>query len=264
VADSAWLLADAAGHYTFVSSISVYQSTAVPGLDETAPLGTIADEGLEEITAESYGPLKGLCEQVVERHFPERACHVRAGLIVGPHDPSDRFTYWPQRFARGGEVLAPGAPDAPVQFVDARDLAGWMVRMAAASGAGTFNATGPQKTLTMGALLAACQEAGEREATLTWVPDEFLLAQDVGPWMEMPLWVPATDDDAPGFMRIDCRRAFAAGLSFRPVAQTVRDTLIWANDREPDGKWGAGMTAEKETAVLQAWHARGNSKQKPL
>ncbi|MCA9929007.1 MAG: SDR family oxidoreductase [Anaerolineales bacterium] len=251
---SAKLLADAADHYTFVSSISVYAGTAVPGLDETAPLGTMADETIEEINGETYGPLKVLCEQAVERSFPGRANHVRAGLIVGPHDPSDRFTYWPYRLHRGGEVLAPGLPDTPVQFVDVRDLAGWMVRMAESRTAGAFNATGPDTPLTMGELLTACREAGASDAAMTWVDDAFLLEKEVGPWMELPLWIPASDKDAPGFSAIDCRRAFAAGLTFRPLAETVRDTLAWVLQRDPDWTWRAGMDAGKETAVLQAWH----------
>lgn len=258
VADSARLLADAVAHYTFVSSISVYAGTPVPGLDETAPLGRLADESVEEITGETYGPLKVLCEQAVERYFPGRANHVRAGLIVGPYDPSDRFTYWPVRIDRGGEVLAPGSPDTLVQLVDGRDLAAWMVQMAAHRTAGTFNATGPDTPLTMGQLLATCQAASSRESTLTWVDDAFLLAQGVGPWMEMPLWIPASDEDAPGFSAIDCRRARAAGLTSRPVADTVRDTLAWASRRSPDWTWRAGLDAAKEAAILQAWHQQAH------
>jgi len=257
VEDSARLLADAVDHYTFVSSISVYASTAQPGLDESAPVGTIEDETVEEITGETYGPLKALCEQAVERHFPVRASHVRAGLIVGPYDPSDRFTYWPVRLDRGGEVLAPGDPQTPVQIIDARDLASWMVRGAAAGTAGVFNATGPETPLTMAAVLAACQQAADSSASPTWVPDDFLLAQEVGPWMEMPLWIPAADEDAPGFSRIDCRRAIAAGLTFRPLAETVRATLNWARQRAADYQWRAGLAAEKETAVLEAWRVAG-------
>jgi 2'-hydroxyisoflavone reductase len=255
VNDSARLLADSAGHYTFVSSISVYPDTSRPGLDESAPLGVMEDEAVEEITGETYGPLKVLCEQAVEHHFPGRALHVRAGLIVGPHDVSDRFTYWPARLARGGEVLAPGNPEEPVQFIDVRDLSEWMIRMAVAGKAGPFNVTGPQEELSMGALLQTCQVVAGAASTLTWVPDEFLLAQEVAPWMGLPLWIPAADEMAPGFSRINCDRAFAAGLTCRPVAETVRDTLAWAQTRPSDHTWRAGIDAEKETAVLQAWHA---------
>lgn len=256
VEDSARLLADTVGHYTFVSSISVYASTAVPGVDESAPVGILADEAVEEITGETYGPLKALCEQAVSRHFPQRANHIRAGLIVGPHDTSDRFTYWPMRLHRGGAVLAPGTPDTLVQLVDVRDLAGWMVQMATSQTAGTWNATGPNIPLTMGDLLTVCQQVSNPTAALTWVDDDFLLAQEVGSWIEMPLWIPASDADAPGFSAIDCRKAWAAGLAFRPLAETVRNTLDWAMQRGPDWQWRAGMKMEKETAVLQAWHNR--------
>ena len=253
---SAKLLAKAAEHYTFVSSLSVYTNTAVAGLDESAPVGTLEDETVEEVTNETYGPLKALCEQAAEKHFPNRAIHVRAGLIVGPNDPSDRFTYWPMRFQRGGEVLAPENRDAPVQFVDVRDLAGWMVRMAEKRTAGVFNATGPATTMSMETLLSTCQAVSNSDATMTWVDEAFLLEKEVGPWMELPLWLPSSDEDAAGFMTIDCSRAMTAGLTFRPLAETVRDTIDWAMQRDPDWAWRAGMDAEKETAVLAAWHQR--------
>jgi 2'-hydroxyisoflavone reductase len=256
VADSARLLAGRVDHYTFVSTISVYADMSAANLDENAPLGTLADESVEEINGETYGPLKVLCEQAVERYFPGRALQIRPGLIVGPHDPTDRFTYWPCRFRRGGEVLAPGMPTAPVQLIDGRDLAAWMVRLAAGGQTGTFNATGPAATLTMGEMLAACQAAASPEATLTWVDDEFLLAQEVAPWQDLPFWVPASSENAPGLFTIDCRRALATGLTFRPLAETVQDTLAWANRRAPDWSWRAGLEGEKETAVLQAWHRR--------
>jgi 2'-hydroxyisoflavone reductase len=256
VADSARLLADRVGHYTFVSTISVYADMSVAGLDENAPLGTLVDESVEEVNGETYGPLKVLCEQAVERYFPGRALQIRPGLIVGPHDPTDRFTYWPCRVQRGGEVLAPGMPTAPVQLIDGRDLAAWIVRLAAGGQTGTFNATGPAAALTMGEMLAACRAAASPEASLTWVDDEFLLAQAVEPWQDLPFWIPASSENGPGLFTIDCRRALAAGLTFRPLAETVRDTLAWANRRDPEWAWRAGLEAEKETAVLQAWHRR--------
>ena len=256
VADSARLLADSAEHYTFVSSLSVYTETKSAGLDETAPVGTLEDESVEEVTGETYGPLKALCEQAAEKYFPNRAAHIRAGLIVGPYDPSDRFTYWPMRFQREGEVLAPGNPEAPVQFVDGRDLAGWMVQLAEKRVVGVFNATGPKEPMSMGALLTACQAASEQETTMSWVDESFLLEQEVGPWMELPLWLPSSDEDAVGFMRIDCSRAVEAGLTFRSVKETVRDTIDWALTRKPDWQWRAGLAAEKETAVLTAWHQK--------
>jgi 2'-hydroxyisoflavone reductase len=256
VGDSARLLADSVDHYTFVSSISVYAGMAVPGLDESAPLATMSDESVEEITGETYGPLKVLCEQAVDRYFPGHALHVRAGVIVGPYDPTDRFTYWPCRFQRGGEVLAPGNPEAPVQFVDVRDLAGWMVQQAANGQAGTFNATGPATPLTMGELLATCQTVAGSEPTVTWVDEEFLLAQGITPWQEIPLWIPSSHENAPGLLAVNCRRAVTTGLTFRPLRETVADTLAWASKRSADGNWQAGLDEAKETAVLQAWHSR--------
>jgi 2'-hydroxyisoflavone reductase len=254
VADSARLLADRVAHYTFVSSISVYADMATPNQNESAPVGQLADESVEEITGETYGPLKVLCEQAVERYFPRRALHVRAGIIAGPHDPTDRFTYWPWRVQQGGEVLAPGTPDAPLQFVDGRDLAAWMVQMTADRQPGTFNATGPAKLLTWGDLLAACQSAGSTPSRLTWVADDFLLAQGVDPWQDLPLWIPASAENAPGLYTIDCRRAVAAGLTFRPLIETVGDTLAWVNRRGSDWSGKVGLTLARETAVLQAWH----------
>jgi 2'-hydroxyisoflavone reductase len=254
VADSARLLADRVSHYTFVSSLSVYASMATPHQDESAAVGRLADESVEEITGETYGPLKVLCEQAVERHFPGRALHVRAGIIAGPYDPTDRFTYWPWRVQEGGEVLAPGTPEAPLQFVDGRDLAAWMVQMTADRQPGTFNATGPATPLTWGEMLATCQTVSPNPSRLTWVDDAFLLEREIEPWRDLPLWIPASADNAPGLYTIDCRRAVAAGLTFRPLAETVRDTLAWVNRRDPDWTWRVGLAAEKETAVLQAWH----------
>jgi 2'-hydroxyisoflavone reductase len=254
VADSARLLADRVAHYTFVSSISVYASMATPHQDESAPLGTLADESVEEVTSETYGPLKVLCEQAVERYFPGRALHVRAGLIVGPHDPTGRFTYWPWRVDRGGEVLSPGTPDDLVQFIDGRDLAAWMVQMADRRQAGTFNATGPTTSLTWGELLTTCQTVATSLSQLTWVADDFLLEQGVQPWQELPLWVPASAEETTGLYTIDCGRAIDAGLTFRLLTETVRDTLTWLKQRNGNWTWQTGLSAEKETAVLQAWH----------
>ncbi len=256
VADSAKLLADAAEHYTFVSSISVYTDTRTAGLDETAPVGILEDESVEEVTGETYGPLKALCEQAAERYFPGRAAHIRAGLIVGPYDPSDRFTYWAMRFQRGGEILAPSNPDLPVQFVDGRDLGSWIVRLAQNRTAGVFNATGPEEAISIGTLFSAFQSAAANDSTICWVDESFLVEKEVGPWMELPLWIPSTDENTVGFMRIDCSRAIEAGLTFRPMDETIRDTVAWASQRDPERKWRAGLDAEKETAVLTAWHER--------
>lgn len=229
---SAELLRDATEHYTFVSSVSVYGTFRTPGFDESAPTEELTDPDTEEVM-EHYGALKAACERVVEEVFPDRALHVRAGLIVGPHDPTDRFTYWPVRVARGGEVLAPGRPERHVQFIDVRDLAEWMVRSAEDRVAGTFNATGPVPPVSMGELLVTCRHVSGSDATFTWVADAFLLEKEVGPWMELPLWVPESDPELASLMDADVSRAVAAGLTFRPVAETVEATLAWARSR-PD------------------------------
>lgn len=241
-------LAGQVGHYDVISSISVYDGPAV-GADEEAPLLPMPDDApADEVTGGTYGPLKTACELAARDGFGADACVVRPGLIVGPHDPSDRFTYWPTRLARGGEVLAPGDPDGPVQYVDARDLAAWLLQLAEGRVTGTFNATGPAARQTRRQLL----ETIAPDAELTWVDEGFLLAHEVGPFMELPLWVPASSD---GFMSIDCRRAHAAGLRHRPLAEIAADTLVWDRTR-PAGERKAGLTAEREAELLAAWHAR--------
>ena len=271
VRDSARLLADAVGHYTFVSSQSAYRDTGVPGVDEGYPVGTITDEQLREAEAlkqseltaapffwERYGALKALCERAAEEEMPGRVLHVRAGLIVGPHDYSDRFTYWPRRVAEGGEVLAPGDPERQVQFVDARDLAAWMLDMAETRRVGTFNATGPDYRLTMGRVLDVCRGTTGSDARFVWVGEQFLLDAGVGPWMEMPLWTPQAGDDNVNrhFMEVSVERAVAAGLKFRPLSETVRDTLEWDLSRPADAERRAGLAREKEREVLDAWRGR--------
>jgi 2'-hydroxyisoflavone reductase len=248
---SAEALADYADHYTFVSTGSVYGDTAT-GPDESTPVVTMPDPTVEEVTGETYGPLKALCEQAAEAAMPGRVLHVRAGLIVGPNDQSDRFTYWPVRVARGGEVLAPGRPDRAVQFIDVRDLAAWIIHMAEKKQAGVYNATGPATTLTMAQLLETCRTALGSDATFTWAPDQWLLEQKVGVWMEMPLWIP--DGPSDGFMFADIRKALAAGLTFRPLAETVRDTVAWDQTRPAELQRRAGLKPEREAELLALWH----------
>jgi 2'-hydroxyisoflavone reductase len=253
---SAELLAGAVEHYTFVSSISVYPHFKEVGLDETAPVGILDDPTIEEVSGETYGPLKALCEQAVEQALPGRALIVRPGLIVGPYDPTDRFSYWPQRVARGGEVLAPGRPERHVQVIDARDLAEWIVRMVERRQVGTFNATGPAEPHTMAHLLHVSRAVSGSDARMTWVSEAFLDEQSVGSWIELPLWVPESDPDTLGFSDVDVGRATAAGLAFRDLAATVRDTLEWLSTRPSDHAWRAGLTPERETELLAAWHTR--------
>ncbi len=247
---AAQTLADQVDHYTFVSSISVYADFSQPGLNESSPVGTLADESVEEITGESYGPLKALCEQAVEATLPGRVFHLRPGLIVGPHDPTDRFSWWPMRIAQGGEILAPANPAHPVQFIDVRDLAAWTLQMVEQKATGVYNATGPAQPLTLGNLLAACQQVGGTQSNFTWVTEEFLLAQEVGAFVEMPLWTPAAEA---GIEQVDCRKAIHAGLHFRPLAETIADTVAWSQTRPTDYTWRAGLRAEREATLLAAW-----------
>jgi 2'-hydroxyisoflavone reductase len=251
VRHSAELLAGAVERYVFISTVSVYAED-LPQMDETAPLAKLVDETVEEVTGETYGGLKVLCEKAVEQAQADRALIIRPGLIVGPHDPTDRFTYWPQRIARGGKVLAPGDPDQPVQIIDARDLAAWIVRLIEARQTGIYNAVGPDYTLTMRRMLeegvAVCNPA----AQLIWVGEEFLLSNKVEPWSEMPVWVSAKDA---AFDTISNARAVAEGLHFRPLNETMRDTWAWSSTRSPDHEWRAGLKPERETELLHAWQA---------
>lgn len=257
VRDSATLLRDAVGQYVFISTISVYADNSKPGMDETAPVGKLSDETVEKVTGETYGPLKALCEKAAEAAMPGRVTVIRPGLIVGPGDPTDRFTYWPVRIARGGEVLAPGSPADPVQVIDVRDLAEWTVRCARRRVSGVFHATGPKKEMSMGTMLEACRRAGGSDAKLTWADAEFLGEQQVAPWGDMPCWVPPTGETA-GFARVNCAKAISQGLAFRPIATTVKDTLAWwkAQPKDRTGSLKAGLSAEREAEVLKAWHAK--------
>jgi nucleoside-diphosphate-sugar epimerase len=242
---SAELLRDAVGRYVFVSSISVYDDFSKP-LDESTPVAQLDDPATEEVT-EHYGALKAACETVIDEVYGARGANVRAGLIVGPYDPTDRFTYWPRRIALGGDVLGPGAPDAPVQFVDARDLARWLVELALNGPGGTFNATGPAEPLTFAQLLERTRDAFGSNANVVWVEDQHVLDAEVQPWTELPLWLPG--DEYAGMARADNSRAPAAGLTFRPLEETVTDTLAW--DRSVPGDRPT-LTHDREQEILAA------------
>jgi 2'-hydroxyisoflavone reductase len=260
VRQSAELLRGAVGHYVYISSIAVYSQPQEPGFGETAPVIELDDPDREDYLggAEAYGGLKALCEQVIAELHPGAHANVRAGLIVGPHDPTGRFTYWPLRVALGGEVLAPDGPDRQVQIVDVRDLGDWLVRLCEERTGGTFNAVGPARPLSMGELLDICDQVGGGRAEIVWVDEAFLLAHGVGVWMELPLWVPREEE---WFQRADASRAFAAGLRFRPLEETVRDTLAWARR---DGAslvttahtGAAGMRPKREAELLTVWRER--------
>lgn len=237
-------------HYTFISTISVYGENPPADADETTPVATLADPTVEDVTGATYGALKALCEQVVQTGYADHALIIRPGLIVGPFDKTDRFTYWPHRLALGGMILAPGDPAGPVQFIDARDLADWTVQMVEQGATGVFNTTGPAQTLTMRDFLAVAQATINPAATLEWVDEAFLLAQDVGPWMEIPLWLPAADA---GLAQTNITKALQAGLTFRPLTTTLQDTLAWDATRPADSPRQAGLAPEREQAVLAAW-----------
>jgi 2'-hydroxyisoflavone reductase len=254
VGDSARALAGATGRYLFVSSISVYAEPIARGADETAPVARIADPSVESITGESYGALKALCEEAVCDTFGPRATVVRPGLIVGPHDTTDRFPYWPRRLARGGEVLAPGEHSAPTQFIDVRDLAEFMLRLLERDIAGTFNATGPASPLTLGACLERIAQAVGAPARLTWVSEEFLREQNVEPWLQLPLWLHAADQ---AMDTMSIAAALAQGLRFRPLEDSARDTLAWERTLVADTRPASpALTPEREAQVLAAWAAR--------
>ncbi len=249
VSDSAKLLADAVEHYTFVSSLSAYASFAEPNQNEDPPLATMDDPTIEAITGDTYGPLKVLSEQAAQAAMPGRVAVIRPGLIVGPHDPTDRFTYWPVRVAKGGDLLAPAPADYPVEFTDVRDLAEWMVQVAEQRIAGVFNASGPATPATLGGLLETCREISSSDARFVWADDAFLRENEVQPWSQLPLWI-GNGPEYDGFSRYDCSRAIATGLTFRPVAETVAATLEWAQSRPADHTWRAGLSAEREAELL--------------
>ena len=248
---SAQSLERSVGRYVFISSISVYAGFSKIGIDENDPVGKIEDESIEEITGESYGPLKALCEKAVQEIYKERALIIRPGLIVGPNDPTDRFTYWPVRVARGGDVLAPEKPDVPIQIIDVRDLSDFIIKLIEDKASGVYNATGPDYELTLGEMLEVSKQVSHSDATFKWAGVEFWNQNNVQAWSDMPVWVPDTEEDA-GFSRVDISKAIHDGLTFRPLEETVRNTLDWANTRSPDHQWRAGLSQERETQVLEA------------
>ncbi len=253
VALSARMLAAHTAHYTFISSISVYADFSQLGLDENAPVAKIDDPTVEQITNETYGALKALCEQAVEAEMPGRALVIRPGLIVGPHDPTDRFTYWPMRIASGGELLAPDSPGWETQIIDARDLADWNIRLVEKSVTGTYNATGPARPLTFGEVLDVSQTVSSTLPEILWLPEEYLLTNGVLPWSDLPLWLPGEENA--GADKVDIRKALAAGLAFRPLADTIADTIDWARQRPQDHSWRAGLKPERERELIDAWKA---------
>jgi len=259
VRDAAQILKGNVERYSFISTISVYADTST-GPDEHAPMAKYegADpykETLEAMKAsgyKTYGPLKALSEQETQKWFPEKSLIIRPGLIVGPRDETDRFTYWPVRIDRGGEVLAPGNRSDPVQFIDGRDLAEWTIRMAENRETGIYNATGPAKELGIGGMLDGIKSALSSNATFAWADAEFLKQQKVEAWSDMPVWA----GDELGLSRANISRALAKGLTFRPLGDTARDTVAWFKAQKPErqAKLRAGLTPEREAEVLAALH----------
>ncbi|MET4728444.1 2'-hydroxyisoflavone reductase [Lysobacter enzymogenes] len=256
VTRSAKLLAPKIKQYVLVSTISVYAKNDVPS-DENSPLAVLADPTVDKVSNETYGGLKALCEKAAEAELPGRATVVRPGLIVGPGDNSDRFTYWPARADRGGEILGPGSAQDPTQFIDVRDLAAFLLTTIERGQFGIYNADGAPGALTMGALLRESQRASGKKSSVTWVPADFLEALKVSAWGDMPAWIPARGEYA-GFGRTSVSKARAAGLTYRPLRETVRDTLAWWRKlpEERRAKPKAGLSAQREGEVLAAWHAQ--------
>jgi 2'-hydroxyisoflavone reductase len=259
---SAELLAPRVRQYVFTSSISVYPDFSVPR-DEKSPVGKLPDETVEKVDGDTYGPLKALCEQAVEKALPGRTTIIRPGLIVGPDDNTDRFTYWPARAARGGEFIAPGAASDPFQIIDARDLAAFTINAVEKNISGTFNLVSNVNGFRFGELTDACIAAANRQAKpahapqVTWIPAEFLEEQKVEPWSEMPVWLPAKGEET-AFAGTSNSAALAKGLKISPLKKTVDDTLAWHLSRpaEERDKLKSGIAPDKEASVLAAWKAK--------
>jgi 2'-hydroxyisoflavone reductase len=250
------LLASRVARYVFVSSLSVYAKTERPGIDERAPLAALADPATEQVL-EHYGALKAACEAAVERVFGARATLVRPGLIVGPFDATDRFGYWVARFVhphligeRPPRAVVPAPPSRPVQFIDARDLASWIVDVASRDAGGAYNACSPAGQWTMGDLVAALVARARSPPEPAWTDDATLVAGGVEPWVGLPLWLPPSEPDSAGFMSIDCSRACAAGLATRPLQATIDDTAAWLAARDNAGAWKHVLSAAAERTVL--------------
>jgi 2'-hydroxyisoflavone reductase len=254
---SADLLAPNVGYCLFISSISAYASFAQPN-DESSPVGHLADPNIDKTTNDTYGPMKALCEQYSMEAFKGRASVVRPGYIVGPLDGSDRFTYWPVRASKGGEMMAPGTAHDPIQIIDVRDLAAWMMKLAQQHTTGYFNAVSPPRAFTMGDVVEASVRASPAAGTkVTWVPEDFLATQWKVEDLDFPPWSPMSGETAGASLTLTAR-AEKAGLRIRPLQETVTDTLAWFHTLPPErqAKLRAGIDPQKEADVLKAWHAK--------
>jgi 2'-hydroxyisoflavone reductase len=266
VRESAEILKENVKTYVFISTISVYKETRRVNMDETAPVGTLEDPKVEKVDGMTYGPLKAYCEAAAEAVMPGRVVTIRPGLIVGPGDDSYRYTYWPVRLDRGGEVLAPGDGTDAVQFIDVRDLAEWCIHMCETPAPGIYNATGFDKVVTMKDLIDTCGGATSSKSTITWVPTAFLEEQKIRPWEDLPVWVPR-DGEEGGLNAVSNKKAIAKGLKFRPLVDTAKATLAWVKAQEkepaetrPRRRPKPGLTAEREAAALAAWREKQGKK----
>lgn len=262
---SAEALKDSVEQYVFISSISAYADFSQPNFEETAPVAGLTDEQQRraneidpngELTGatlgEMYGALKVLCEREAEKAMPGKVLTIRSGLIVGSYDPTDRFTFWVIRTAKGGEVLAPETPNRYVQFIDAQDLSEWTIKMIEHGESGVYHATGKPFDLTMGEMLAKIKRTSQSDAIFIWVDEGFLKKENVESWSEMPLYLPESDDGARGFLSANIDKALEKGLSFRPLSETIRETLDWRQTKSDELK--AGISAEREKELLRKWH----------
>jgi 2'-hydroxyisoflavone reductase len=243
------------GHYTLISSVSAYADLGKPGVSEADVLSPPAGDDVDKVTMESYGPLKAACEQVAMNAEGIKSLIVRPGIIVGPYDPTDRFSYWVSRLADGGEVLAPGSPAVPFQVIDVRDLADWIVAAVERGLTGAFNTVGPREPLTFGDMLLDATHALLPTARLNWVSDEFLTARSTAHWGALPLYLPKTMKPFAGMFAINGSKAFGSGLTLRPLSETVADTQAWLMDRKPVAPLKVGLTRQVEAELLEAWTA---------
>lgn len=248
---SSKILSKATNHYTFISTIGVYENFHSLNIDESYPLAKLEDETNEEINEKTYGALKASCEKVIERYFSNHFLVIRPGLIIGPRDPTNRFTYWPLRILDGGEILAPGSPTQNLQFIDVQDLAKWIVAMVERQETGFYNATGPRLSLSFEELLKTCTQVSKKDASFTWVNEDFLIEHGVQDWVELPLWL-SYKRNMPGFLNVDARKAIQAGLIFRPLIHTISAIIDWEKQNQTDNVL-IGMDRKKEQDLLKLW-----------
>ncbi|KAA0550122.1 NAD-dependent epimerase/dehydratase family protein [Bacillus sp. BGMRC 2118] len=252
VRDSAKILEANCNLYTFVSTISVYKDFTKAGTIEEDEVGKLESEGTEEITGETYGPLKALCEKEVMEIFPDKHLIIRPGLIVGPYDPTDRFTYWPHKIGSQQEVLTPRDEQASVQFIDVRDLASFIIQQLENKSIGVYNVTGPSNSLTFDQFINACKETLNKEVKVTSVSEQFMVENDIHFWSDLPLYIPK-GKGMDGFHEVSIDSALAAGLSFTPLEKTIQDTYQWSIERNIT-ELNAGLSKDKEMDLLVKWH----------